>query len=308
MLGGFLVGLSFNGGCMLPVLLMAPAILRRAWIAIGFALAVPGAILIAWNVPGKFNYATDSKWVVFATLVPFITGGILALALPVRDLWRHRDAEAVVLCAWVYGTFIFAAILNWTVNGRSVLPLVPALAILIARAMDERGESESRFSWRVALPVAASLVVSLWLAAADMSLAGSAREMAHLVMQRTESMEGKVFFSGHWGFQYYMQELGARPLDLAHQELTTNDILVQPTNNSNTFGIPANAVASREEIEIDGNWWISPMRRELGAAFYSSFGFGPLPFAWGRILPEKSIIFRLKAEESGQEIDSRRPK
>ena len=298
--GGFLVGLSFTGGCIFSVLFLSPVLFRRIWLAAGFVLAAVGATLLTWNLVGQFNYDTQSTPALFVTLVAFIAGGIFALALTALDLWRRRDADSMLLTAWVFGTFIFAAILNWTVNARSVLPLVPAVAILLARGVDAMKGSLRDSRWVWSIPVAASLAISLWLAAADVSLAKAARETAELVHRRTVTEPGKVFFVGHWGFQYYMQELGAIPVDLTDQRATANDFLVRPENNSNTFDPPPEAIASREVIEIDKHLWITPNRYEMGAAFYSSFGFGPVPFAWGRVPPERSMIFRLKSMQTKQ--------
>jgi hypothetical protein len=128
-----------------------------------------------------------------------------------------------------------------------------------------------------------------------MSFAKSSQELAILAMQKTRSAGGTTFFSGHWGFQYYMQELGARPFDFASQEMTSNDLLVDPENNANSFRIEPDQVASSELIETDRNWWITPMHHELGAAFYSSV-FGPLPYAWGRVPPERVAILRFKPQ------------
>lgn len=294
MLGGFLVGLSFTGGCVLPVLLIGPALIRRYWMA-GFVLAVPGAALIAWNVIGKFTYATDNTGI-FVTLVLFIAGGIFALALSIQDLWSRRDADAALLCAWVLGTFIFATLLNWTVNARSVLPLVPAIAILIARGVDELRANWFPQRWFLAATVAASLAIGLWLAAADTSLAYAARSTAEEVHRRTQSANGNVFFSGHWGFQYYMQDFGAQPLDLTKNQLTAGDFVVQPGNNSNTFAFSTEQIASTETVEIRANQWLAPFHHEMGAGFYSSNGFGPLPFAFGRVPTEKTLILRVQSK------------
>jgi len=294
MLGGFLVGLSFSGGCMLPILLLGPSLLRRFWIA-GFGLAVPSAALIAWNVIGKFTYAADNTGI-FVTLILFIAAGLFALAIAIQDLWSHRDADAALLCAWVLGTFIFASLLNWTVNARSVLPMVPAIAILIARGVDELKTSGATRRWFVVVPVAASLAVSLWLAAADTSLAYCARKTVEEVHRRTQSSDGKLFFSGHWGFQYYMQEFGAQPLDLTKNQLTAGDFVVQPGNNSNTFAFSSEQVASAEILEINANRWLAPFHHEIGAGFYSSNGFGPLPFAFGRVPAEKTLILRVQSQ------------
>lgn len=293
MLGGLLTGLSFAGGCMLPVLLMAPLLFRRLGIVIAFLLAIPGAMLLAWNIVGTTSYAHGQTWVC-AQLAMFIAAGILLLALAVLDFRRHRDAESALLGAWVLGTFVFAADLNWTVNARTILPLIPASAVLIARRVDACEDHREFAKWMIALPVVASLAVSLWLAFADQTMARSARQAAEMIHRRTESTRARVFFSGHWGFQYYMEELGAQPIDVVKQELAPGDIFVRPQNNSNNVSIPPEGMASIEPLEMDVNRWIYPLSFQMGAGFYSSV-FGPLPFSFGRVPPEQYTIGVVKA-------------
>src|SRR5262249_26330692 len=150
----FLTGLSFTGGCMLAALLMVPLIFRWRWIAGAFLLAVPSSIAIAW--PG-LDPPPDRTWLA-VKLVPFVAGGIVTLALTVTDAWRRRDAESILLGLWVVGTFIFVAFLNWTVNARSVLPLIPAAAILICRRIDDFQAKRRPARWVIALPVTLCLV------------------------------------------------------------------------------------------------------------------------------------------------------
>src|SRR5262249_49278527 len=124
-----LTGLSFTGGCMLAGLLMVPLMFRWRWIVGAMVFAIPSAVAIAW--PG-LDPPSDRTWLT-VNLVPFIAGGIIVIGVVVADLWHHRDAESMLLSLWVLGTFVFTAFLNWTVNARSVLPLIPAAAILICR-------------------------------------------------------------------------------------------------------------------------------------------------------------------------------
>jgi hypothetical protein len=291
MMGGLIVGLGFTGGCMIPALLFAPRLFRKLGIVMGFALAVPGAILVAWNILGKYSYA-PGKTALFAHLTVFIAGGIFTLALAILDFWRNRDADSLLLSAWVIGTFFFVAILNWTVNARSVLPLIPAAAILISRRMDTFESDWPWARWIVALPVVVSLAVSLWVASADQALAYSAREVAQVVHRRMESSSSRIFFSGHWGFQYYMENLGAQPLDVDKQDIQAGDVLVQPENNTNQVSPSPRTVASTEPIEINVNRWASSLSGKIGAGFYSSL-FGPLPFAFGRVPPEQYTIYHI---------------
>ena len=58
------------------------------------------------------------------------------MALAAADAWKRKDADSLLLMLWVFGTFIFTGFVNWAINARSVLPLIPAVGILLARRVD----------------------------------------------------------------------------------------------------------------------------------------------------------------------------
>jgi hypothetical protein len=104
-----------------------------------------------------------------------------------------------------------------------------------------------------------------------------------------------VLFAGHWGFQYYMEELGALPMDLREQPLQTGDMLVLPNKNT---GIPlpprdpqaAELLGRQSRGEPFGVHTWAP---RLGASFYGS-NRGPMPWAIGDTLPDVCRTWRIK--------------
>jgi 4-amino-4-deoxy-L-arabinose transferase-like glycosyltransferase len=305
-IGTFLVALSFTGGCALPVLAMAAVCIRKRWIAGAVVLAIVPAFLLAWNVVGKFSHQEHQASLV-VTLIAFIAGGILTIFLAASD-WQNaadsqkeRLADSVLLAAWVLGTFVFAAFLNWTVNARSVLPLIPAVAILIARAIDRREvdcrEIDRRriaLSARVLAPlVSVSLAISLWVAASDAAWAYSCRQAARAIVERHTAAQGHLLFTGHWGFQYYMQELGAQAVDVRKYNISPGDTVVRPGNNSNTKRVAPELVASTDSVELNLNYGVMVLNVHADAGFYTSLA-GPLPFAFVRTSPEQYTIYHLK--------------
>ena len=68
-------------------------------------------------------------------------GGGCVLALAVAEVWRRREAAGWLLALWVLGTFVFTALLNWTINGRSILPMAPAVGILLARRLSSEADA-----------------------------------------------------------------------------------------------------------------------------------------------------------------------
>jgi hypothetical protein len=209
---------------------------------------------------------------------------------------------------WVFGTFIFTGFLNWTINARSVLPLIPAAGILLARRVD--GLRATSLHWRPAMlviPLMAGGVVSLWLTWADTELADSARTAAALIEGETRNQPGTVWFTGHWGFQYYMESFGAHAVALDDPPHLPGDFLAM--GQTELFEIRPKFVASREAIEIPMRLGATTIQADLGAGFYS-FDLGPLPFAIGPVPPERYELVRLgtrQATTGAWRQDSPRP-
>ena len=207
---------------------------------------------------------------------------------------RKITAEALLLSLWAGGTFLFAAYLNWTINARSVLPMIPAIAILIAYLLEAAGFFETpRSTSKVGAGLLASAVLSIWVARADAGLANAGRRAATQIAEQVRASQVPVYFEGHWGFQYYMQQLGARPADIRNSPFRAGDVVIIPENTTNSFGPPPGFVLSDVKIiEWPLSGGVATMSQPLSAGLYASV-WGPLPFAFGRVPPERYLVARL---------------
>lgn len=291
-----IVGLSFAGGCGIFGLLYAPFLWSRRNIAIAALFSVIasasiiyGGLSMGLRIGGP---ETERSHVLTGIeLAFFIAGGVSLLALAIRSIWKERRAGSVLLSLWILGTFLFAAYVNYTVNARSVYPLIPAAAILLAKRLEERKIlSDRRLRSAVAILMIVSGGFSIWVAAGDAALANSARQAAALSMSKAEG--ATVWFEGHWGFQYYMEALGARELDFSNLELKPGDLVVVPSNNIQIRSVPPQIVGARNSIELPLNNWVATVSWQLGAGFYASY-WGPIPFAVGHVAPETYTIYRI---------------
>jgi len=294
-LANTMIGFAFVGGCALTGLMFAPVVWPRRWLFIGASLAGLLALCcaIGWiYLPA--NPAAHEHWIRLSIeFALYVAGGLSILAMALVDWWKRRTPESLLLSLWVLGTFVFAVFLNWTINARSLLPLIPATGILIARRLDELPISFNRsFIWKVATPLVVAGAISIWLAAADTEAANAARSAASLIRQENQTQHGRVIFQGHWGFQYYMQSLGFDPLDVTKYQPEPMDLMAIPMNNANTLEPAPQFIVSRKMLEFAMHRAVTPMRRELGAGFYSSL-WGPLPFAFGYVPPERYLLLRL---------------
>ncbi len=298
MIARLLVGLAFAGGCTLPALTFVPSLWSRKQVLVGGALAAGLGLSFfnGWINLGKAYI--DGKWVLnhwgwaSVQLLIFLAGGISALMLAISDYWRKRDAASLLLVLWVTGTFCFGAVVNWTIIARSLLPLTPAVAILIARRLDRFPQPVigwRRLAWTA--PLILSGTVSMWVASGDAALANSARQAAFYFRQQTHNEPGAMAFQGHWGFQYYMESFGARPLEQGVIQSNPGDLIVVPVNNTNPFKL-AEEVIPVKTIEFEVPSRVATISTELGAGFYSSV-WGPLPFAIGPVPNERYYMLRV---------------
>ena len=293
-------GLSFTGGCLLPLLFLHPAWPRRRILA-ALCVVVPGAILALFTGPFEhLRQLSDqpAHWESFAEGAIFVAVGIGVLLFAAADLIESRDSVSLLLVLWMAGIFVFATLLNWTINGRSLLPMVPAFGILLARRLDRNcAFTRPRRSGLVFWPILPSMLISLLVVKADCDLAGAGRAAATELCARCRNMDAPpatIWFQGHWGFQYYMEKLGARHIEPDFGDHGLGRTLVQPAPyaNNNIQNVPAELVRLVEAREYLGGAHLETMNCPLGAGFYASI-YGPLPFvAAESIPPQRYYIFK----------------
>jgi hypothetical protein len=304
----FFEGLGFVGGCFgfasLPAIFLLP---RRSLLIVGVVMIL--AAVAAERLTGVTTYEsgyqmTDSPfadnakfslppWVLFQFLI-WIAGGAAVLLLSFDDLWTRRDPVALLLFLWVLGTTVFATYVNWVLNGRSVLPMVPAVAVVLIRRIDRVPVT----SWLMPVLLAAAAALALAVTAADTGMANANRSAARQCLAEVSSPPGRpVWFQGHWGFQYYAQAAGGKPWDFSSSSGRAGDALVIPFNNCLTYP-PTEFADEIMTIEFGGCPWGATMYPYVGAGFYAcSYDWRPMPFAFTTVPPEKVFVYRLTKDQ-----------
>jgi hypothetical protein len=285
------VALSFVGGCGLLGVTFAPLVWSRKQVAAVLVVSgIAGLAFAAGVAAAKHSF----PWFVYGELILCIAGGIFVVALAIKDYWKSRTSASLFLGLWVLGTFVFAGFINWTINARSVLPLIPAAAILLTRCFDDLPSVSKRTFVQVGIILFASALFSAWVTAGDSELANSERTAAALVYNKTHDKNGTVWFVGHWGFQYYLESLGVAPLDLTNPQAHSGDFVVIAENNSHFAQVLPAFIKAQENVELPLKSWATTISSELGAGFYAS-GWGPLPYAIGPVPAERYSIIQLGA-------------
>jgi hypothetical protein len=275
-----LMGLAFSGGCFLSALFFLAFRDRR--------LLLPAAIsFVAFAAAFKFLicswiYLETPDAAVWLEGAFFATVGAGILALAVINMWQQKSADALMLLLWIAGTFCFATFFNWSVTARTFLPIAPAVAILTVQRF-ERLQKRNGLEW---LPLLGAAGLSILLATADYRQANCARTAAGLFQERYGADARNVQFLGHGGFQYYMQQWGAKPLNRNSPRMAQNEIIIGPFGDSDVGLVSVERVVARHESTFSTLPFISTSSLGTGASFYSSFG-GPLPWVLNKIPPER---------------------
>lgn len=290
------IGLAFTGGCVITALFYGPFLWSRrvlAWSAAAMVLLI--AILALTGKVGEFPWRDDSgiRWGIVIQIALLAMAGVGLLAVAVTDFLKSKSADSLLLGLWVGWTFVFATFVNWSVNARSILPMIPAAGILIARQLDRRGKGTGgKINPAVAWPLVAAGIVAISAAWVDYNWANAVRDEVDRI-HKDIGNNYQMWFQGHWGFQYYMQAKGHQAYDHKEPKAAAGDLMVIPMNNYSWRWPSENNVSLYEIRQAGRSRWLSIMNRSTGAAFYAD-EFGPLPFAVGRSMPDKYYVFKFK--------------
>jgi hypothetical protein len=293
--------LSFLGGTLFwPILLLPLAVRWPRWLAACAYGTLVGAV--ALEAASIENVPTLTYWLFT------LSGGFVLVSGALG--WKARpDWESTLLGLWLYGTFAFCAFFNWTVNTRVILPALLPAALMTFRWLESIPKPELWFKWiRLALiPMAA---VSLLVGAVDQYYANTSREFVQAEVGPLIESGQRVYFSGHWGFQYYMEHAGAVPYNFRRQRLDPDDLIAFPYNNCNVelpgLGMQP-PIAMEEQVgkKYPNPFGMHTMSNRSRTGFYSSL-LGPVPFGIAKQpFIDRFNVFRFAPEQNDQPREPR---
>ena len=184
---------------------------RRVWLAGG--VAIFGAWLLTFRLCDNLGLTIGpvnpmKNWGFLIQMALLTGGGLHLLLLVAVEFWRRRDLISLTLVFWSLSVMFCATMLNWTVNARGFLPLVPAMAILLVRRLDTIPQSQA-LGRCVIFPLVATAAISLCLVTANYQWANSTRTAADIAAKYKPAGH-QLWFEGHGGLQYYLEKAGGQ--------------------------------------------------------------------------------------------------
>ncbi|MCH8204504.1 MAG: glycosyltransferase family 39 protein, partial [Candidatus Hydrogenedentes bacterium] len=209
----WVLSLVFAGGAFLPLALYLRPLVSWRWLTVG-AIAVTATVL---PLIGGFSIlqlllgpTEPYAWpkLLFLAVLLFVGGGLLLVSM--REAYGQRNADAILLALWILGTFLFTAAINHYVSVRTLLPMVPALGIVLARGLP----GTQRYPWRTAVAGA----LCLWIVAGDYEIARHGKQAADEAVAMARDEGTPLYHVAFWGFEYYVMEAGSSPLSFESVE------------------------------------------------------------------------------------------
>lgn len=214
----------------------------------------------------------------------FITNGSLLLSYILMVLiskfaTKKEDfSKLFFLTTWLILGLIVSLMLSPFLNARYLLFVLVPLSILVSNDLDTVLSSYDRISslvvWAVIL---VTLALSLMVAIADMRWANTIKSFVSFPFSISDK-KSKIWYVGHWGLQYYVNQYGKSFLDISQQLPQEDDIILVPFNNSQQPVPDLSNSRLLTTIPLYHNWPVVTMSLADNAGWYSHH-WGLLPFA-----------------------------
>lgn len=294
---------------LFPSILLFTALEMRFRYLFCFIVAIIIGILCPKFVPTADYKGVDSVFLSISVSVGlFICLRTVSwISTPITYLLKNK------ISSWDYAVEIFLFLWFWCIlvfnifaefaAVRFILIQVPPLILLLLKKTNPSGINPKIMRWIWISGAGMNLILSLLVSYGDYSYANTYRDFAHSFSSRIDEKGKKsnIYFSAHWGFQYYMEKEGYTCFSPRIDNPEKGDVLIIPVIAS--YDIPID-VSSKEQLEnylgrrlkligvVEYNtpFPVRTMHRKAHAGFYSH-GWGFLPFAFSREYLEKFYIW-----------------
>ncbi len=220
----------------------------------------------------------------------FISSAVLLIFIFAEYLKKTNfQDEIFFLVFWFFLYFLFFASVSAIIAVRYLLPLLPPVIMLLVK-ISEKVSGRKVF---LTITVTAGIILSLFLAHSDFILANSYRGIAQYI--ENNYSDKNIYFTGHLGFQYYMEKNGFLAVDSNNTAYPRNSIFVNPV-----YPVPQkihkDVIEKIKLVEEKYVFTKNPFRtmNPLANAGFHLNMYGLLPYSFSNDPLEKFTIYKIQ--------------
>src|SRR4030095_12050105 len=250
-----------------------------------FLCALGAIFLLGAYIFFQKNRLNLSLWpeLIFAGLGVFslvFLGGISMKAAFPGGPFNRRSRErwrGLILFGWSV-TCLFTPLMYIFFSSKSLLMAVPQLILILMAQFQHWRKAYEKAAYGV---VCLMGVVSLLVGASYFSLADGYRQAAREALSHPPG-GSRVWFTGHWGWQYYLEKMGAFPLPVSQNEaLQAGDVVLTAENvaKQKVHPLLTPRLHLFERFSLSSRVPFLTMNSGANAGFYSN-AWGSLPYTF----------------------------
>ena len=277
----FLFGLSFFAGCYLWIIL-----------ELNLISVLIAASLVYFIPINDIFHVELSLWckLQMVFLISIGISGVTFLLKKIIENNNFYDPYIILFVLWIGGTWIFSTYINWSINARTMLPMIAPTSILFYRFSIQHRKTN-----RKVLTIIIFFIFSFLIQCADYEFAmGQKKAVVHI--SKIYDVDHYTFWSQGWfGFSRLTKDiLNAKPVDFKNLPVFNEKvIMVIPKNNCNIRWPVPKKQYNITKISINLITPIGIMNRYTGAGIHH-YKWRPLPFAIGPQPPNEYYLYTSK--------------
>ena len=186
----------------------------------------------------------------------------------------------VLLSLWFWGSLVICLLLYYSGSVRYAALALPPTLLLWTASLEGRSRNPYLLRNLLWLAVGVTGLYSLTIAHADYHFANVYRQACRQITQQYAASGRTIWYTGEWGFRYYMEANGARVLYRIGSEPKPGDIIVKPylATPWGTLFDSDEYLSLLEQRPAQTSTPIRILDFASHAGFYST-GWGILPFS-----------------------------
>ncbi|MCK9419646.1 MAG: hypothetical protein M0R70_09735 [Nitrospirae bacterium] len=266
------------------------------WTALRWRTMLRNRLVLGAAAAGVLLSAMALAYTTYLSLpLSIIAGlGIAVLWDLFADGWSRRDSIQLALGLWLL--IALPAVFYANLPPKYMVVSAPAAALLIARELSSRKGKES---WLIlGVTVVLGICLGVAILRADATFANLGRQAAAELIAPNVAAGKRVWFVGHWGYQWYAENAGARPATLTPPYPSPGDLIVVSIASALSIRVleeindqfpNMTQIARIEDSRLGGRL----MNKRIGAGFYSNIS-GYWPWVWSDSLVDQYTVWRIE--------------